>query len=82
MPCAVAVQAQARARAGEGMTGGGPDPAAALRLLLRFDRLDEAARLALAFLDVWDLQVPLPPSLGHASQGLRGQTPERRAAAP
>lgn len=53
------VQAEARARAGDGMTGGGPDPAPALRLLLRFDRLPEAARLALAFLDVWDCQVGL-----------------------
>jgi len=53
------VQAEARARAGDGMTGGGPDPAAAVRLMLRFDRLPEAARLALAFLDVWDCQVGL-----------------------
>lgn len=39
------------------MAAGGPDPAAALRLLLRFDRLPDAARLALSFLDVWDCQV-------------------------
>lgn len=39
------------------MAGSGPDPAAALRLLLRYDRLADAAHLALSYLDAWDCQV-------------------------
>lgn len=49
--------AAAAATTGGGMAAGGPDPAAALRLLLRYDRLPDAARLALSFLDVWDCEV-------------------------
>ena len=55
----VGVQAEARRHVGGGMAGPGPDPAEALRLLLRHDRLADAARLALDFLDAWDYQVPI-----------------------
>lgn len=54
-------QVQACADAGRGIAStvhsGGPDPNAALRLLLRHDRLPDAARLAMSYLDAWDLEV-------------------------
>ena len=59
------MQVAGRADGAAGMAGAGPDPAALLRLLLRHGRLEEAAHLALYFLDHWDLKVrprrlPLP----------------------
>ena len=39
-----------------GMGGAGPDPAALLRLLLTYGRLEEAAALAVSYLDYWDKQ--------------------------
>lgn len=39
-----------------GMGGAGPDPAALLRLLLTYGRLEQAAALAVSYLDYWDKQ--------------------------
>ena len=43
-----------------GMGGAGPDPAALLRLLLTYGRLEEAAALAVSYLDYWDKQARMP----------------------
>ena len=39
-----------------GMGGAGPDPAGLLRLLLTYGRLEQAAALAVSYLDHWDKQ--------------------------
>ena len=50
-------QVEQRSNPLAGMGGAGPDPAALLRLLLIFGRLEEAAALAVSYLDFWDKQV-------------------------
>ena len=49
-----------------GMGGAGPDPAALLRLLLTYGRLQEAATLAVSYLDYWDKQARLAEILSKA----------------
>jgi len=50
-------QVEQRSNPLAGMGGAGPDPAALLRLLLTYGRLQEAAALAVSYLDYWDKQV-------------------------
>lgn len=44
-----------------GMAGSGPDSCAAVRVLLRYDRVEAAARLLMSLLHVWDQQVAQSP---------------------
>lgn len=52
---------QVKAESWSGMARPGPDPTALLRLYIKYDRLEDAADLAVSFLTQWERQVNTAP---------------------